>query len=228
MLDSRPLVAWDLDLVGGQIGPLVAPGTYTVAMLWKGDTLRQRVEVRRDPNSEGTDADIAAQVTLALRVRDALNETVALIDESEWSRRGFEQLRTTLRERIKDMKEYGPSPGRDVPLADAEAFLKEIDVVERKVIDIEGKLYDIALTGAREDAFRSPNQLYEKLASVGSDVSASSADFRPTDQQGEVYGMLREQLEGLKQQFSGLVANDLSAFAARAAKVGVTMPVIFE
>jgi photosystem II stability/assembly factor-like uncharacterized protein len=226
--DSRPLVAWDLDLVGGQVGPLVAPGTYTVAMRWGRDTLRQRVDVRRDPNSEGTDSDITAQVALALRIRDAMNETVALIDESEWSRRGFEQLRSNLRERLKDLREYGPSPGRDLSIADAEAFLKEIDGVEKKVIEIESKLYDITLTGAREDAFRSPNQLYEKLASVGSDVSASSSDFRPTDQHGQVYGMLREQLDGLKKQFSGLVANDLSAFAARAAKLGVTLPVIFE
>jgi photosystem II stability/assembly factor-like uncharacterized protein len=226
--DSRPLVPWDLDLVGGQVGPLVAPGTYTVAMLWKGDTVRQRVEVRRDPNSEGTDADITAQVTLALRIRDALNETVALIDESEWNRRGFEQLRNTLRERLRDLREYGPSPGRDLTIADAEGFLKEIDAVEKKVIEIEGKLYDITLTGAREDAFRSPNQLYEKLASVGSDISASSADFRPTDQHGEVYGILRAQLDGLKQQFSTLVTTDLSAFAAKAAKLGVTLPVVFE
>jgi photosystem II stability/assembly factor-like uncharacterized protein len=225
--DSRPLVPWDLDLVGGQVGPLVAPGTYTVAMLWKGDTLRQRVEVRRDPNSSGTDADITAQVALALRIRDALNETVALIDESEWSRRGFEQLRNNLRERLRDLREYGPSPGRDLSIADAEGFLKDIDDVEKRVIAIESKLYDITLTGAREDAFRSPNQLYEKLASVGSDVAAASADFRPTDQHGEVYGMLREQLDGLKKQFSALVASELSAFTAKAAKLDVVLPVIF-
>jgi len=227
VVDSRPLVPWDLDLVGGQAGPLVAPGIYTVAMLWGRDTLRQSVEVRRDPNSEGTTADIAAQVALALRIRDALNETVALIDESEWTRRGVEQLRSTLREKIKDAKEFGPSPGRDPKLADAESFLKDIDDVEKKVLAIEGKLYDVALTGAREDAFRTPNQLYEKLASVGSDVAASSADFRPTDQQGDVYGMLRKQLDGLKTQFSALVANDLTAFAAKAAKLGLPALVLF-
>jgi photosystem II stability/assembly factor-like uncharacterized protein len=226
--DSRPLVAWDLDLVGGQVGPLVAPGTYTVALLWRGDTVRQRVQVRRDPTSLGTDADITAQVALALRIRDAMNETVALIDESEWNRRGFEQMRAMLREKVRDAKEFGPSPGRDPAIADAEAFLKEIAAVEKKVIEIEGQLYDITLTGAREDAFRTPNQLYEKLASVGSDVSASSADFRPTDQHGAVYSMLREKLDGLKQQFAALVANDLSSFAAKAAKLGVTTPVIFE
>jgi hypothetical protein len=210
------------------VGPLVTPGTYTVAMIWKGDTLRQKVEIRRDPNSQGTDADIAAQVTLALRIRDAMNETVALIDESEWNRRTFEQMRSMLREKIRDAREYGASPGRDPSIADAESFLAEIDSVETKVIEIEGQLYDIALTGAREDAFRTPNQLYEKLASVGSDVSASSADFRPTDQHTEVYGMLRTQLDTLKQKFGTLVANDLSAFAAKATRLGVTMPIIFE
>lgn len=228
VLDSRPLVAWDLDLVGGQVGPLAAPGTYTVAMQWGRDTLRQTLEVRRDPNSEGTDADIAAQVRLALQIRDALNENVALIDESEWTRRGLEQLRTTLREKLKDAKEFGASPGRDPKTADAEAFLKEIDAVEKRVLAIEGKLYDVALTGAREDAFRTPNQLYEKLASVGSDVSASSADFRPTDQQGEVYGMLRAQLDGLKVQFSQFVAGDLAAFNAKAAKLGLQPLVLFQ
>jgi hypothetical protein len=227
VLDSRPLVPWDLDLVGGQVGPLAAPGMYTVAMIWKGDTLRQKVEVRRDPNSTGTDADIAAQVALALRIREAMNETVALIDESEWNRRTFEQLRSMLREKIRDAREWGASPGRDPQIAESEAFIKEIDAVEKKVIEIEGQLYDITLTGAREDAFRSPNQLYEKLASVGSDVAASSADFRPTDQHTEVYGVLRTQLDTLKQKFSTLVANDLSAFAAKAAKLGVPMPVIF-
>ncbi len=228
VLDSRPLVPWDLDLVGGQVGPLVAPGTYTVAMAWGRDTLTQTVEVRRDPNSEGTTADIAAQVALALRIRDALNETVALIDEAEWQRRGFEQMRTTLREKVRDAREYGPSPGRDPKVADAEAFVKEIDAVEKRVLAIEGKLYDLALTGAREDAFRTPNQLYEKLASVGSDIAASSADFRPTDQQGEVYGMLRTQLDGLKVQFAQFVNGDLTAFAAKAAKLGLPVPVMFQ
>uniref|UniRef100_UPI003983A30F WD40/YVTN/BNR-like repeat-containing protein n=1 Tax=Gemmatimonas sp. TaxID=1962908 RepID=UPI003983A30F len=226
VLDSRPLVAWDLDLVGGQVGPLVAPGSYTVAMIYGADTVRQSVRVLRDPNSEGTDADITAQVALALRIRDALNENVALIDEAEWTRRGLEQLKFMLREKIKDAKEYGASPGRDPKTADAEAFLKGIDSVAKKVIAIESKLYDVALTGAREDAFRTPNQLYEKLASVGSDVAASSADFRPTDQQVEVYGLLRAQLDTLKVQFKALVDNDLTAFAARAAKLGLT-PVIF-
>lgn len=100
--------------------------------------------------------------------------------------------------------------------------------MEERVIAIKRKLYDIALTGARLDAFRTPNLLYEKLASVGSDVAASSADFRPTDQQAEVYGMLRTQLDGLKAQFAQFLSGDLAAFAAKAVKLGFMVPVLFE
>ena len=39
--------------------------------------------------------------------------------------------------------------------------------------------------------------------------------------------LLRTQLDGLKKQFGDLVANDLAAFAAKAAKLGITIPVLF-
>jgi hypothetical protein len=122
----------------------------------------------------------------------------------------------------------GYGSGRSLRVAHSPLDLTTPVYVIAKVIDTEGQLYDITLTGAREDAFRSPNQLYEKLASVGSEVAASSAVFRPTDQHVEVHGMSRIQLDTLKQKFGSLVANDLSAFAAKAAKLGLTMPVMFE
>jgi len=68
-----------------------------------------------------------------------------------------------------------------------------------------------------------PNQLCEKLASVGSDVAASSADFRRVDQHTAKYGMLRTQLDALDRQFSALVTTDLRAFAAKAARLGMSL-----
>jgi hypothetical protein len=84
------------------------------------------------------------------------------------------------------------------------------------VITIAEKPCDIAVTGARTDAFGTHNQLYESLASAGSDVAASTADFRPTDQQAEVDFMLRTKLGGLKTQFAQFVSGELAAFAATA------------
>jgi hypothetical protein len=39
--------------------------------------------------------------------------------------------------------------------------------------------------------------------------------------------MLAKQLDGLKAQFKDFVAGDLAAFAAKAAKLGLAMPVMF-
>ncbi|MBT3479075.1 MAG: hypothetical protein HOA15_02260, partial [Candidatus Marinimicrobia bacterium] len=54
------------------------------------------------------------------------------------------------------------------------------------------------LTGAREDAFRNPNKIYGRLAALGSDLTRYGADFRPTNQQVEVYKILSDRLN--KQQ----------------------------
>jgi hypothetical protein len=112
--------------------------------------------------------------------------------------------------------------GRGGALAETVAL---IDGVETPTITTEKKPCDIAVTGAREGAIGAPIQLYEKVASVGRDVAASSADFRPTDQQTEVYGMPRTQLGGLKTQFAQFVSGDL---AEEAANLGLVVPVMLE
>jgi hypothetical protein len=83
------------------------------------------------------------------------------------------------------------------------------------VLTIEGKLYDTDLSGAREDAFRAANQLYEKLASVASDVGASSADWPPTDQQKAVRALLERQLAVVRAEFEKLMTGDVAAFNQR-------------
>jgi len=77
--------------------------------------------------------------------------------------------------------------------------------------EIAGKLYDIHLTGAREDAFRSPMQLYGRLSALASDINGSGIDFSPTQQQGEVKGILSERLIKIESQFTELVEKDIKS-----------------
>src|SRR5262249_23041839 len=97
-------------------------------------------------------------------------------------------------------------------MALADSVIASVWALENKVIAIESKLYDINLTGAREDAFRNPNQLFEKLLSLASDVGASGAAFRATDQHREVAAMLQRQLTDYKAQFERLLAGDVVAY----------------
>ncbi len=61
-------------------------------------------------------------------------------------------------------------------------------------VTVEGRLFDVNMTGAREDAFRGPMKLYGRLSALGSDISAWGADFPPTEQQIEVHGVLLQRL----------------------------------
>jgi hypothetical protein len=194
---TRRLVTWDLDLMRGQRGPLVVPGRYGVTLAMGEREWSSALDVRKDPGSAGSEADVAAQVELALRLRDWISETAGMIDELEWIRRQLLDLRTMLAE-----------------VEGAAAVVSAADELEPAVLEVEGRLFDLRLTGAREDAFRSAMKLYGRLSALASDVSGRSADFPPTDQQREVAALLGERLEGARQAYRELLEGPVAAFAA--------------
>ncbi|HXO18056.1 MAG TPA: hypothetical protein VN909_07785, partial [Candidatus Dormibacteraeota bacterium] len=65
---------WDFHQ-GDADGPLLPPGTYTVALQVAGKTYTQTAAVRRDPRIAASDADLRAQYQLAIQI-DALDKAV--------------------------------------------------------------------------------------------------------------------------------------------------------
>jgi len=65
---ERVLYSWDLDLNGGKRGPRAIPGNYTVRLRTADTTITENLVVLKDPSSEGTPEDIAAQVNLSLNL----------------------------------------------------------------------------------------------------------------------------------------------------------------
>jgi hypothetical protein len=191
---TRRLRTWDLDLVGGQQGPLVVPGTYMARVTVGDETRETPVEVLKDPNSTGTIDDIRAQVALSLSLRDDLEEMAGMIDRLEWIREQVEDLRDLTRVE-----------------ADAAAVAEAAAAFRTKLLDVEGRLFDLNLSGAREDAFRSPMQLYGRMAALGSDIGSFGADFAPTRQHGEVYEVLKERFVEARRLMDRLLEVDLPA-----------------
>ena len=187
----RPLVTWDLDLWRGQFGPRVVPGKYLARIVIDGETQTKEFEVLKDPSTGGTIESIKKQVALSLEMRDAINTAVQAINRVEVLRSELNELRSTLKKK---------------------GDLKEVERLDKVATDIASKLYDIHLTGAREDAFRSPMKLYGRLSALASDLSASGIDFAPTDQQGEVYTILEKRLIVAKEALETLVEEDVKAF----------------
>ncbi|SDB48633.1 Uncharacterized protein SAMN03097699_1640 [Flavobacteriaceae bacterium MAR_2010_188] len=176
----RPLVTWDLDLWRGQFGPRVVPDIYKVKLIVGDQEFTRELQVLKDPLSEGTIEDIKDQVAFSLELRDAMNLAVTMIND-------IENIREELNEII-------PQLSSKTDRANAEKLLHLAQ-------SIAGSLYDIQLTGAREDAFRSPMKLYGRLSALASDIGGFGADFKPTDQQKEVYAVFDKRLNDVKSKF---------------------------
>ncbi|HVH10015.1 MAG TPA: hypothetical protein VM736_09475 [Gemmatimonadales bacterium] len=203
---TRPLVTWDLDL--SLHGPRVPPGSYRVE-LTLGDSaaptrLVQTLAVLKDPNTTGSDSDVAAQTRLALTIRREQDSVARMINRLEWVRKQLEDLATQLRGDSAVARDSGAR--RLAALADS---------LDRRAIAVEGPLFDVHLTGAREDAFRNPMQLWGRLAALQSDVAESGADFAPTTQQVAVHDVFARRLADATASFTGFMERELPAFGAR-------------
>jgi len=202
---TRPLVTWDLDL--SLRGPLVLPGSYTVSLVIADSgttpvTSKQTLTVLKDPNTTGTDADVQAQGKLARTIRAEQDSIARMVNRLEWVRKQVRDLTAQLR----DSSLVADSGAKRVAaLADS---------LERRIVRVEGALFDVNLTGAREDAFRNPIQLYGRLAALQSDLAENGADFAPTTQQVAVHEVLAGRLADATTRFTDLMTKGVPQFAA--------------
>lgn len=176
----RPLVTWDLDLMRGQFGPKVVPDTYKVKLIVGDQEFIRELEVLKDPSTEGTIEEIKEQVAFSLELRDAMNIAVTLINN-------IEDIKSELQEITPKLKRQSDK--------------KKARNLFNSAQSISAALYDIHLTGAREDAFRSPMKLYGRLSALASDIGGFGVDFKPTDQQRDVYSVFNKRLENANKKF---------------------------
>jgi hypothetical protein len=210
----RPLVTWDLDL--SLRGPLVPPGTYAVR-LSVGDSaagtitaFTQSLTVRKDPNTVATDSDVAAQTRAALLIRAEQDSVARMINRLEWVRKQLADLGAELR---GDTALAGD--------ATAKRLVALADSLDRRAILVEGTLFDVHLTGAREDAFRSPMQLYGRLGALQSDVAESGADFAPTTQQLAVNELFKQRIAEASTRFAEFMEKTLPGFGTELRKAAL-------
>jgi hypothetical protein len=195
----RSIVSWDLDL--SQAGPLVEPGTYTVKIQVGSTELSQPLTVRKDPNTAGTDQDVHQQVAFGLELRTEMDSVVGLINRIEWLRKQLVDLVTQLED---------SSTVKDDSMA--KALAKGAHELEQKLVAVEGTLFDVHLTGGREDSFRNPMQLYGRLSALLSDALENGADFAPTSQQQEVNELYKQRLGEAAGRFGQLLQQEVAQF----------------
>ena len=180
----RQLRTWDLDVNSGKLGPKAVPGQYRAVLKVDEKEFIQSFTLLKDPNTVGTMKDIKAQFQFLITLRETINENVDLINK-------IENLRHSLQ--------------NDYNTRDEEKTARDMDAL---LYEIESHLFDTKLTGAREDAFRNPNKIYGRLAALGSDLTRFGADFKPTNQQVEVFDVLSNRLETQQAAFELIMEND--------------------
>jgi len=195
----RPLVVWGDGEQGGSSGPRVAPGHYTLKLTVGEQSATAPIEILRDPGTLGTEADLQAETSFLLQLRDEISEVVDMINHVERTRRQLEDLPGII--------------GADAATnPKAAAALKAAKELETKAVDVEGLLVDVHLTGQVEDAFRHPMMLYGKLANLESGLGGAGADLPPTDQQIAVNKELIEKLSQARERLKAFGESDMPAF----------------
>jgi photosystem II stability/assembly factor-like uncharacterized protein len=169
----------------GRASILLPPGNYTVKLLVAGQELSQPLIVKKDPNSGGTDADIAAQNAMMLELWKDIDTAARMINQIEVLRSQVEKV--------------------DVP-----AVKSAVDGFDKKLIEIEETLIQRKLTGQGQDAVRWPPKLLTKINYLANGLA--SGDFGPTKQQREVQALLKQQLAEQKQRMDEVLKQDLPAF----------------
>jgi len=230
--DSRPITHWGTR--PAEVGPIVAPGKYTVRLKVDGQTYTQPLTVLRDPHSPGSDAEIQQSVQTLLRITGLISQVSDSINRIEWLRKQLEVIATMVRPDKKkeasaaaaadeDDEDYEAEPSLASPSSDkAKAaqkaeLLKQVEAMDKKLQAIEYQLTSKALTNSDDKYFVEPYELYLNLmwlnAAVGTgggDV-AGGADFAPTDNDLELLKQYEGQYAKVKEEYQKLVKDDLPA-----------------
>ncbi|HEX6640081.1 MAG TPA: glycosyl hydrolase, partial [Thermoanaerobaculia bacterium] len=184
------LILWG----GGTDGPRVPAGTYDVRLTVGEETRTATAELKQDPRTSATQADLQAQFDYLLTANRKLTE----IHEQ------IERIRE-VRKQLDDLKKRLGKDEKNKPIVTA---AKELDT---KMTAIEEALYQTK-NRSSQDPLNFPIRLNDKLASVAE--SASIGDFAPTAQHRAVYAQLVQQIDAELAKLKALWATDLPALNA--------------
>ena len=211
------LILWSGDPAQPEIAPGAA-GDYqvrlTLAGLGTGEAKKADIvktaplHILADPRSKSTAEDLKAQERFLLEIRDKIDETHDTIRRIREVRAQLDGLR----ERLED-QEGEP----DSEILDA---AKEID---RKMTAVEELLYQTK-NKSRQDPLNYPIRLNDKLNALA--ASASTGDYRPTDQQVAIKNKLTAAIDAELAKLREVWDKDLPAFNDLARTKGVAAVIV--
>jgi hypothetical protein len=190
---------------------MVVPGTYTVRLIAGGRTLTAPLQVVPDPRGELSAADLQAQTTFALRVRDDISRLADLVNQVRAVRDQLKAHNTALESRRNQ-------EGIDALIRASEAAIKRSDEIEDKFHNPGAEVvYDIL-------AMKGGARLYSRLSPLqGWAVEGSGM---PTGGMMQVLVEQEKELGALETETKQFMAADVASINQRASRLGVPFVVV--
>ncbi|HYO16306.1 MAG TPA: glycosyl hydrolase, partial [Thermoanaerobaculia bacterium] len=193
---------------GDPPAPLAVPGSYQARLTVGGETLTQPFEIRKDPRSSSTQADLEAQHQFLMQVATKLTETHDAI-------RRIREVRAQLDDTRKRLR------GKD----EAKGVVDAARALDKKMTVVEEALYQTR-NRSSQDPLNFPIRLNDKLNAVAGSVSIG--DYRPTAQAIQVKDELIAAIDAELAKLAEIWRSDLQAFNELAREAGVAAVIVPE
>jgi hypothetical protein len=195
------LIMW----AGGTQGPMAPPGVYTVRLIVDGTPVgAEQFALKKDPRTNATPADLAAQFAFLTQVRDRTTQANDAVKTIRY-------VRAQLADREKTLS----GAAQTALIALARPLMTELSSVEDSIYQTKNR--------SGQDPLNYPIRLNNKIAALAG--VAGSAEARPTEQTTTVFRALSTQLDGelarMKRALDGALPkiNDLLKSAGQPAIV---------
>ena len=216
------LATWDLTWAGADMipgakldsgfpafGPTAVPGEYTVRLTVDGKSQTTPLKILPDPRSRVSPADLAAQLDLALAVRESVSRLTHTVTR-------LRLLRQQLAARNDVLKNDSKAAALVKSSTDLIAKLDGLDArIENPKAEV---VYDIL-------AMKGGAKLYSRLAPLFDTVKDGLG--APTAGMRQEYAREKQELAGYEAELASLVATDLAALEATSSQLhlpGIYVP----
>ena len=228
--ESRPVTHWGSE--PAEVGPIAAPGAYTVRLNVDGQSFTQPLTIVSDPHVPGTPADIEANVKTLVKIRDDISQVSDLINHIEWLRKQTEVIVAMLSPpkdtdkpeaamaEADDEYDAHPSKAPPIELSAAQAaqkndLLKTVGDFDKQLEGVESRLVSQALRNSDDKYFVEPYGTYLDLIWLNAEVGtgggdvAGSANYAPRAAQLDLLKSYEEQARGADADFQAILHDKL-------------------
>jgi photosystem II stability/assembly factor-like uncharacterized protein len=193
---TRPVIHWGIQ--GPQrLGPIAAPGQYSVRLTLDGKSWTRPLQVVKDPSIATPDADLVASTRTQIRIRDDINATVDMINRLE-----------VVRKQVEDILQANQDGGEA-------GVVEELRTFDKKALDVELALLSRTEMHSDDKWYVEAYKVYLSLlwlsgvVGTGAGDVAGGADHRPTDAALTWLAEIERELAAARVAFTTLMEKEL-------------------